>query len=81
MRQIYVIDIHCSKCKTKLYKYRKEGPGNLQKCYVDGITEDNTKGDMKCPKCDTEFARAATVHNRPVHKIIRGKVFVKGHHG
>lgn len=77
----YTISVHCSKCKTLLYKYRKEGGGELIKCYVDMIIDDHTQGDLKCPSCGQEFARLKSFHHRPAHKIIRGKVYVKGHHG
>ena len=77
----FVIKILCAKCHTLLYVYRKEGAGALVKCYVDGIMEDRTKGDLKCPQCDQQFARLASYHNRPTHKIIQGKVIVKGHCG
>ncbi len=77
----YVIAVCCKKCNKPLYLYRKEGGGELIKCYVSGIQEDFTRGDLKCPSCGQEFARRTTVHNRPAHKIIRGKVFVRGHHG
>ena len=76
----YVIDVHC-KCGFCLYKYRKEGGGSLVKCYVDMIIDDHTKGDCKCPNCGQEFAREARYHNRPAHKMIGGKVYVRGHHG
>lgn len=81
MRKTYTITIHCAKCQAMLYRYRKEGAGTLIKCYVDMIISDNTKGDLKCPACGQDFARHAIIHNRPAHKIIRGKVIVKGHHG
>lgn len=81
MKNVFTIDIHCARCTTKLYRYKKEGGGELIKCYVDMIMEDYTCGDLKCPKCRQAFARDAIVHNRPAHKIIRGKVFVRGHHG
>lgn len=77
----YAIAVHCAKCKELLYRYKKEGAGTLIKCYVDMITKDFTNGDLKCHKCGQEFARHAVIHNRPAHKIIRGKVFVRGHHG
>jgi hypothetical protein len=77
----YVIKVLCSKCSTLLYVYRKEGAGSLVKCYVTGIIKDHTEGDLKCPKCGQLFARLATYHNRPAHKIIQGKVVVKGHCG
>jgi len=78
-KRIYTIDIYCASCQTFLYRYRKEGPGKLVKCYVSGIMRDATRGDMKCPKCGIEFARAARYHNRPAHKIIGGKVRIRGH--
>lgn len=79
--QTYVIMVHCSKCDTALYRYRKEGGGHLVKCFVSGILEDFTHKDLKCPKCDTTFAREAMIHGRPAHKMIGGKVTVVGHHG
>jgi len=77
----FVIKIHCAKCNTLLYVYRKEGPGSLIKCYVEGILKDCTSGNLKCPQCGQQFARLAKYHNRPAHKIIQGKVAVKGHCG
>jgi len=77
----YTIRVVCAKCQTVLYKYKKEGGGELIKCYVSNILEDYTKGDLCCPKCGQQFARKAMVHGRPAHKIINGKVTVRGHHG
>jgi hypothetical protein len=69
------VDIFCAKCKFKLYVYRKGGTGSLVKCYVERITHDFTKGDLTCPQCESVFAREATIHGRPAHKMIGGKVF------
>lgn len=77
--RIYTIGIYCKECGQHLYTYKKEGPGHLVKCYVDGITVDNTTGNLECPICHTPFARLASYHNRPAHKIIQGKVEVRGH--
>lgn len=77
--QIFTISIYCAKCSTFLYKYQKEGPGTLIKCYVDRILQDNTKGDLRCPNCRQEFARQTMIYNRAAHKIIQGKVFIRGH--
>lgn len=77
----FVIKIICANCGTLLYRYKKEGPGSLVKCYVEGILKDCTKGNLKCPKCNQQFARLAKYHNRLAHKIIQGKVVVKGHCG
>jgi len=70
------IKIYCAKCRTLLYKYRKQGTGHLIKCYKHGIVKDFTQGDLKCPKCGKQFAREAMIHGKPAHKIIQGKVFV-----
>ena len=80
-KNTYIIAVHCNACRTLLYRYKKEGGGHLLKCYADMIMSDYTKGDLRCPSCGQEFARNAIIHNRPAHKIIRGRVFVKGHHG
>lgn len=77
----FTIAVHCNKCLSKLYRYKKEGGGTLIKCYADMIMEDYTKGDLTCPNCNQEFARYAIIHNRSAHKIIKGRVFVRGHHG
>lgn len=77
----YTIKVVCAKCKTVLYKYKKEGGGELIKCYVDNILEDNTNGDLCCPECGQQFARPKMVHGRPAHVIIHGKVITRGHHG
>lgn len=81
MKKRYTISVYCAKCKSLLYRYKKEGKGMLVKCYVDMIISDYTKGDLRCPNCGQEFARHAIIQNRPAHKIIRGKIFVRGLHG
>ena len=77
----YTIKVVCAKCRTELYKYKKEGGGELIKCYCSNILEDYTNGDLRCPKCGSQFARNGMVHGRPANIIIGGKVNVKGHHG
>lgn len=72
------IDVCCSACLTKLYKYRKGGRGSLVKCIPDRILVDHTKGDLTCHKCGQVFARLMDMGGRTVHKIIGGKVFTKG---
>jgi len=72
------IAIHCSGCRSLLYRYRKGGTGGLVKCFVDRIVEDRTAGDLRCPRCAREFARLKTIGGRPVHWIIGGKVFTRG---
>ena len=72
------ISIYCARCKTLLYKYHKGGRGGLVKCFVEGIVEDRTEGDLKCPGCQQEFARFKMIQGRPAHKIIQGKVYTRG---
>ncbi len=78
-KPIFPIEIYCKGCNTLLYKYDKEGAGSLVKCFVNRITQNNTQGDCRCPKCGTRFARPSQIMNRPIHKIIGGKVYTKGH--
>ena len=72
------ISIHCLKCRTLLYRYRKGGTGGLVKCFVERIVEDRTRGDLRCPECRQEFARPICIGGRPAHKIIQGKVYTRG---
>ena len=72
------IAIHCSACRSLLYRYKKGGTGGLVKCFVERISEDRTAGDLRCPKCTQEFARPIVITGRPAHKIIQGKVFTRG---
>ena len=72
------IDIHCKKCQTLLYRYRKGGTGGLVKCYVERIAEDFTAGDLHCHECGQEFARLRMMRGKPAHKIIQGKVYTRG---
>ena len=73
----FTIKVYCSHCDYLLYKYKKVGIGHLLKCYKDRILQDNTMGDLKCPKCQQVFAREAIIHKKPANKIIQGKVYVK----
>jgi len=77
----FTIKIFCQSYQTQLYKYSKEGPGNLVKCFVSSILEDNTNGDCKCNSCGQEFARPIVIKGRNAHKIIKGKIYIKGSTG
>ncbi len=76
--ELRTISIHCARCRSLLYRYRKGGRGGLVKCRPERITEDRTAGDLRCPQCGQEFARAVTMGGGPAHKIIRGKVYTRG---
>jgi len=80
-KRLFGIKIHCAQCLTFLFKYEKEGPGSLVKCFTSNISEDTTKGDGACPSCGTQFARDGKIGNRPILKIIQGRVNVKGNTG
>ncbi len=80
-KQIFRIKIFCSGCNALLYKYNKEGPGNLVKCFVDGITENNTTKACTCPKCEKVFAREDLLRGRPIHRLIKGTFFKRGNTG
>ena len=77
MNDFKTIKVFCQGCNTLLYKYHKDKPGHLLKCYKVRIKQDYTKGDLKCPKCGEQFAREAIIHAKPANKIIQGKVYVK----
>ena len=68
---------YCMKCRTLLYKYWKDKPGHLVKCYQERIMVDSTSKDLKCPHCNQQFARETVIHNMLANKIIQGTVFVK----
>lgn len=72
------ISIHCAGCRSLLYKYSKGGTGSLVKCFIERIVEDRTAGELKCPKCGQQFARAWATSGKPAHRIISGKVFTRG---
>ena len=76
-RKKRTIRVYCAGCGQLLYKYRKSGPGQLAKCFVDKIVQDHTEGDLHCPGCGQAFARETMAYGRPANKIIQGKVTVK----
>lgn len=76
--EIFTIKVICIKCKSRLYKYQKEGKGHLVKCFQDGIIKDYTNGDLSCPNCKQVFCRKTKYKGRVAHKIIQGKVISQG---
>jgi hypothetical protein len=71
------IGVYCSNCSTKLYRYRKGGKGSLVKCFLHKIEKDYTIERSVCPNCKEIFARSTFIRNKPVNKIIGGKVFTR----
>jgi len=73
MAEEYIIDVFCSKCRSQIFRYRKEGEGHLMKCYTSNVLRDFTSPEnhLQCPECDTQFARNTMIHGRPAYKIIQ----------
>lgn len=78
--QIFTIDVLCV-CRQYLFRYRKEGPGHLVKCFKSNIERDETMQPGVCPACEVTFAKDTVIKNRPALQIIKGRVFTRGHHG
>ena len=77
------VTVACSKCDTALFKYKKKNglKSNLIKCYVERIVKDEHNllareigTEVRCPQCESNFARDALIHGRPALKMIGGKV-------
>ncbi len=80
-KPIFKIKLSCSTCRTYLFTYKKEGAGNLIKCFKDNISDDKTSGTGFCHSCGKQFARESKIGNRPILKIIQGRVSIKGRTG
>ena len=74
---VRTVEIFCSRCKTRLYKYRKGGKGALVKCFKERIVVDETRVPGVCPGCDQPFARETLIRGAPAFKIIGGKAYAK----
>lgn len=71
------VDVICSACNAKLFKYSKGGKGSLVKCFKERIVTDFTQESCHCPQCQTEFARDTLIRGTPAYKIIGGKARMK----
>lgn len=71
------VDVICSNCKQKIFKYRKGGKGALIKCFKERIIKDYTSNQLLCPNCDQQFARDVLIRGTPALKIIGNKVLCK----
>lgn len=74
---VKTVDIFCSKCGAKLYRYRKGGKGALVKCFKERIVEDLTQQLGLCPDCSSLFGRETLIRGAPAIKIAGGKVRMK----
>lgn len=79
------VSVACRKCNELLFRYKKRGgrKTNLIKCYVERIVEDpaglldawsDRTLELKCPSCQSGFARDALIHGRPALKMVGDKV-------
>ena len=79
------VSVACQKCNELLFRYKKKNglKSNLIKCYVERIVEDpaglldawsDRTVELKCPQCQSGFARDALIHGRPALKLVGGKV-------
>ena len=82
------VSVVCQRCNELLFRYKKKNglKSNLVKCYVERIVEDpgglldawnDKSAELKCPSCESRFARDALIHGRPALKMIGGKVRMK----
>ena len=48
-----VLEIRCHFCKKHLFYYQKDGPGNLERSYIDRFIDINPehKKEFKCKNC------------------------------
>eukprot|EP01147_Barroeca_monosierra_P006056 gene6056-9154_t len=70
------ISVFCQACQGRLYKYKKQGKGQLVKVFLHKIVEDYTQQLRGvCPTCGAIFARPAIIKNRHANKIISARVF------
>ena len=77
------VTVRCAKCNEALFRYKKKNglKSNLVKCYLERIVGDphelidaRDADGMKCPKCQSMFARDAMIRGRPALKMVGGKV-------
>lgn len=71
------VEIVCSQCRTRLFKYRKGGKGALVKCFKERIVKDFTHLPCQCPNCEQVFARDTLIRGTPAFKMIGGKAYQK----
>ena len=74
---VKTVEVFCSQCRGRLFKYRKGGKGGLVKCFKERIVVDDTKSPCECPQCQQVFARDVLIRGAPAFKMIGGKVFMK----
>ncbi len=74
---VRTVQISCSQCKARIFKYRKGGKGALVKCFIERIVENHTEHACHCPGCGQQFARETLIRGTPAYKMIGGKVQMK----
>ena len=77
------VSVVCAKCSELLFRYKKKNglQSNLIKCYIERIVDDphallttEREAEVRCPSCQSGFARDAVIHGRPALKMVGGKI-------
>lgn len=75
-----LLDLSCAQCRTHLFQYQKDGPGSLQRTYLDRIVGTKiSKANLVCPKCK-ELLGVSMIYkseNRPAIRLFVGAVAKK----
>ena len=71
-----LLEISCSSCSKKLFKYQKDGSGIIKRMYIDRIYEDVKGQNLKCKNCGNLIGRLAIYEkeNRPAYTIKLGTI-------
>lgn len=73
-------NLYCSKCRTFVLKYQKDGIGDLLRLYFDRITGiSNFTDNLNCPKCNC-LVGAKMIYkpeSRLAYRLQRGSISKK----
>ncbi|HBB76776.1 MAG: hypothetical protein A2186_01255 [Candidatus Levybacteria bacterium RIFOXYA1_FULL_41_10] len=71
-----LLEISCSSCNTKLFKYQKDGPGIIKRLYVDRIYLEVSGSTIKCENCKRLVGKLTVYEkeNRPAYAIQSGAI-------
>jgi len=75
-----LLQLSCSNCESKLFKYQKDGPGILKRLYLDRILNmEINSAKLMCSKCK-ETLGIKTIYkkeSRPAYRLFAGAVSKK----
>ncbi len=73
-----LLNISCSKCKTGVCHYQKDGPGILKRMYLDRISESKFEPSKQlvCPKCKQVLGIKYVYEKekRPAYRLFVGAI-------